>query len=250
MTSRQGAGRVRRTPFALLCHTAPEAPRVSSSPSANSSCGTGLGYVQIEQYASLKKKLKFLDPSYRRWVSLPEDTEVVSYTPSQSSAAEAAQKSAEWPMRSCLKRSHHVCRGEEDAPPTPRSTASGCSDSTRASSSDNRRVHFSDGALPGVEANTSSDSSPSAVAECIYIDRNICGFSLYEYAPQVPAFRDFASSRFALDFLIELDKLTRQNLKQHAERMADEKYLAGYRAEEKELDDALEKAGVKPEMLA
>merc|ERR1711912_137266 len=123
------------------------------------------------------------------------------------------------------------------------------SDSTRASSSDSRRVHFSDGALPGVEGNASSDSLPSSIAEWIYIDRNICGFSLYEYAPQVPAFSDFASSHLALEFLIEMDKLVRLNLSQHAERMADENYRTRYLSEEKELDNALKLAGVKPEML-
>jgi len=250
MTSRQGAGRVRRTSFAMLCHAAPEPPRGLSSPSANSSCSDGLGYVQIEKYTSVKKRLKFVDPSYRRWVSLPEDTEVVSYPRLQNIAEEATQKSTEWPLRSCLKHIHHVCEGDEDAPPTPRSTASGCSDSTRASSSDSRRVHFSDGCLPGVEGNASSDSLPSSIAEWIYIDRNICGFSLYEYAPQVPAFSDFASSQLALEFLIEMDKLVRLNLSQHAECMADENYRTRYLSEEKELDNALKLSGVKPEMLA
>lgn len=225
--------------------------RDSSCQSAAASCEGKVGYLQVEQYAALKKRLRFVDSSLRRWVTLPKDTHVVSYPSSHSAAAGTqSQKPSGQPLRSCLKQRQHECKGEDDAPPTPRSTASGCSDSTRASSSDTRRVHFRDGGLPGIEVDASLVGSVRSIDEWIYIDRDICGFSLYEYAPHVSAFKDFASSQFARAFLAEMGKLETMNLMQHAERMTDERYLARYMSEEKELDDALKLAGVKQDMLA
>lgn len=239
MTSSARQGLAKRKPYAML----------SYSPSS-SSCTSEVGYLQIDNYAALKKKLKFVDSSHARWVTLPKGTDVVSYPRSHNSATGAqTQKATQQPLRSCLKQKQHVSK-DEDASSTPRSTSSGCTDSTHASSSDIRHVHFCDGGVPGIEDNAPSARSLSSTDEWIYIDRDICGFSLYEYAPYAPAFRDFASSRFAWAFLTEMDTVETLSLVQHAENMTNKSYLARYMSEEKALNEALKLAGVKKEVLA
>jgi len=55
-----------------------------------------------------------------------------------------------------------------------------------------------------------------SLAEWIFIDRDICGFSLHEYAPDDADVKDFASSPYARTFIEELAEAEFQNsYKQH-----------------------------------
>merc|ERR1719253_1192501 len=85
--------------------------------------------------------------------------------------------------------------------------------STAASSSDDRCVHFRDGLLPGCLQGSSlhdedmldiAEEFTSPLADWIFIDRDICGFSLHEYSPNDTEMQDFASSPYARMFLQEL----------------------------------------------
>merc|ERR1712232_1075841 len=64
---------------------------------------------------------------------------------------------------------------------TPRSVTS---ESTVASVSDRRRVHFADGVLPGCRERMCRRAD-TLLAEWFYIDRDICGVSLFKFRDQV-----------------------------------------------------------------
>merc|ERR1712046_111351 len=138
------------------------------------------GYLQIDGYAAKQKlKSKGFIPGPKQWIPLPEGAQVHT-SRCWNRMDDMPKKLVAEPRRSCLRW------GNDDAEcgGSPRSLLSGSSTSTAASTSDRQRVSFSDGTLPGSE--TSCDSAKAmrsnpSLDEWIYIDRDICGFSLYEY---------------------------------------------------------------------
>jgi len=88
-------------------------------------------------------------------------------------------------------------------------------DMPKGSESDLRRVRFCD------EVNVS-------LSEWIYVDRDICGFSIYEYAPNDEEFKDFASTCYGQLFSQEYP----QDYPQYVPDMND-------KIDELELDNAL-----------
>jgi len=198
------------------------------------------GYLQIDNYAKkhMQKTTTGVQPGPKRWVALPSGVRVESYPPSCSNTTIDVQsdKLMAQPLRSCLQHRHHHRKDAGEVCDTPRSTLS---NSTSASSSANRRVHFCNGLLPGSESHDCLNTRH----DWIYIDRDICGFSLYEYAPDVPSHKDFASSQFAREFLMELECLASCNQLEQL-LVATETDLARYCQEEKDLDQELRRAGV------
>lgn len=122
--------------------------------------------------------------------------------------------------------------------------------STVATSSDLRRVHFRDGLLPDCCEDSDLDEVPSEhelsapLAEWIFIDRETCGFSLHEYAPDDAEVKDFASSPYARMFNEELARV--ELLNEHEQQMtaACTENKEVNRHEERQLDKALILAGV------
>jgi len=210
-------------------------------------CGCSkYGYVQIDDFAKkmiLKKKTRTA-PGPKYWVGLPGGTRVQSYpSPFNGATAEVTCSKLTTPPRCSSLSAAVIC--------TPRSADS--DDSTVASDSDRRRVHFSDGFVVGGNS-TSDDVDPAengqaALSEVVYIDRDICGFSLYEYAPDDDEFKEFASSRFARMFLQELHLLESYCQRRQQHMLACEMNRERHQEEERELDIALLQAGVKEKAL-
>lgn len=164
------------------------------------------GYLQIDKFG--KKQ-----PGPKYWVPLPRDIRVERYLRPWIPGEKTVQ-----PLRSCLRQRQHSCKAEAEVCCSPRSTLSESSDSTdstRATAGANR-VHFCDGTVPGAEPLLPPAKSLHSYAEWVYVDRDACGFSLYQYAPEVPSYKDFASSQFACEFLQELKKLEECN---HGEQL-------------------------------
>jgi len=92
-------------------------------------------------------------------------------------------------------------------------------------------------------ASTHELSAP--LAEWIFIDRDICGFSLHEYAPDDAGVQDFASSPYARMFLEELARVEFLNSyeQQHGIFRCKQSEQV-HRCEERQLDKALLLAGV------
>lgn len=139
---------------------------------------------------------------------------------------------------------------------TPRSTLSETSQSTVDSANDHRRVHFCDGVDSSCDASISRcDSAKSLVnvgtplVEWIYIDRDICGFSLCEYAPSDPNFKDFASSDYGRNFLSELTNVEMEAYGEQGKRASCIASSTVYYQEESLLNEALAMAGVKPHFV-
>jgi len=61
--------------------------------------------------------------------------------------------------------------------------------------------------LCGQESPLSQAHYRSEWSEWIYIDRDICGISLHEYAPNDPSCGDFVSSSFGRLFCADLQRL-------------------------------------------
>jgi len=116
---------------------------------------------------------------------------------------------------------------------------SGSCDSTTASTKENHHAHFCDGfdTLEFNVGNLIADTN-APLAEWIYIDRDICGFSLFEYSPNNAYFKDFASSDYGRQFVKELKQ-----------RCGTDMSSEEYKQEEQQLDEALMLAGVKPCLL-
>lgn len=113
-------------------------------------------------------------------------------------------------------------------------------DSTVASSSELRHVRFQDGLLPGQDE---PHEQKTALAEWIFIDRDICGLSLHEYDPE-SEIRDFASSPYGYMFIEDLEDVVSLNsLQQHMTAQCSEKNEDS-RREERTIDKALLMAGV------
>lgn len=174
------------------------------------------GYLQIDDYRSCKRSGAEL---VKRWVRLPKGTPVETYARHPSSHASHQHPKL---LSSCSDL------GRENT------------SSTAASSSDTRRVRFRDGDVPGCEG---EPAVWRPVADWIFIDRDICGISLYEYDPE-SAIRDFASSPYGCDFLHALEITVAENAFDEAAAARCTESEATYRREEKQLDKALFSAGV------
>lgn len=147
------------------------------------------GYVQIDDYAKKlsKKSTTGIAPGPKRWVLLSSGVRVHSYP--LPFADTTTTKLTAQSVRSCLRQPQQSCQDNADVFATPRSSAaSNGSDLMSASSGEYRCVRFSDGLVPGAQDDSSAMGTLISEDEWIYIDRDICGFSLYEYAPHVPGF--------------------------------------------------------------
>jgi hypothetical protein len=212
-------------------------------------------YIQIDNYAQkMRRRPQGMSLGPKRRVELPRGAQVRSYPSSFNdfmSVAEASHSGGQ-PRRSCLSKS----------PSAEKDTDCECllelwrenSDSTVASASDHRHVHFQDGIASGCDAPRHNstvlvDSAGAALADVIYVDRDICGFSLYEYLPHDAEYSEFASSRFARMFLMELDDLERFSRREQIRLARNEISRQMYEQEEQELDEALKLAGVGAEWL-
>lgn len=178
------------------------------------------GYEQIEGYLR-KCQGKRVKP--KRWINLPTSIEVHTF-PS------------------------NIIREPESKGCGMRTVSSISSISTLASASEFKCVRFSDGVEPGSDAK-SADKANAALAEWIYIDRDICGCSLYQYAPKDPKKRAYASSEYGRLFLENSANLESCSKREHEELMACEMRSERYSQEESDLDDALMAAGVKETLL-
>lgn len=212
------------------------------------------GYWQIDGFAAKQKKRKTgLLPGPKRWVPLPKGLKVHTFPSSSGNAVAQPRNFGAKPLRSCLSKARWTCKGGVDED-SPRSTQSGNSESTAASSTDSRRVHFCDGLAPGSPAawceTAAFKSSGRLLAEWIYIDRDICGFSVHEYAPGDSYYWQFASSDHARQFLEELALVEYQNQFEQCTRMACKESRERYQQEEEDLDWSLAYAGVKASYLS
>jgi len=210
------------------------------------------GYLQVDDYRSY---FRCAGPKVKRWVPLPRGTLVQTY-PSSSNDSSFEVPQCRIASKECHPSSSpnfslevQQCR---TASKSLRSysfesecTASTSTSSTVASVRDTRQVHFRDGLLPGCEdAPNSEHGLEASLADCIFIDRDICGFSLHEYDPESSSVADFAASPYAYMFLEELEVLASLNsLKEHMAAQCIERY-ENYRHEERQLDKALLLAGV------
>jgi len=244
-------GRVRKglfiLDFAVLLFQsrAAMAPRVAAfqfaGPEVNDDA-VEYGYWQIDDYVSQKKK--GVTPGAKHWVPLPRGTHVHSYT---GCVFEAQQRQvAPHALRSCLRHAQFSVKVDMDACETMSTT------STVASSSDDRRVHFRDGLLPGCLQGSSlhdedmmdiPEEFTAPLADWIFVDRDICGFSLHEYAPNDIEIQDFASSPYACMFLQELAAAEFANSYDQQLVTANTALEQQYRHEERHLDKALFLAG-------
>jgi hypothetical protein len=194
----------------------PEAESPVSSSQENMQETSEYGYVQIDEYAFKHRQSKRgITPGPKRWVPLPPNVQVHGHACSRSACS------------------------------TPRSTFSESSLSTVATVEDllvaERHVHFCDGARAGSDA-AAEVGMGEPLAEWIYVDRDICGFSLYEYDPLHN--KEFASSPFAREFLEELCNVESVNDYNQRKMAACERRSEEHTREEDKIDQALMAAGV------
>lgn len=213
-------------------------------------------YLQITDYRSQRKRNDGPLKPLARWVPLPMEVCIHGVSVDDVVCTSQRETRAE-PLRSCIrqllscKRSTSV---EDEHIMENWDTES--SVSTVATSSERRRVKFPDGLSPGcweeIEDDLSEDPanaqweshSSAALAEWIFIDRDICGYSLYEYAPDDDEMKEFASSPFANMFIKELENIEFVNMYNQQTMMQCEEYASAHRQEERQLDKALLLAGV------
>lgn len=211
------------------------------------------GYLQIDHYRSHFKaegkcQNTSIEPMTKRWVALPRGTRVHSY-PCISSNSFLDGKVATKPLHAhMMKRIEEACSEAVELGLDFSDTKS--TTSTVASSNDFRRVHFCDGVLPGswedsdLNGMASTHELSEPLAEWIFIDRDICGFSLHEYAPDDAEVGDFASSPYALMFLQELEIVENLNSYEQWIAATRKEIKELYQHEERQLDKALLLAGV------
>jgi hypothetical protein len=213
------------------------------------------GYWQINHYRPQRCTKSGVEPRVKQWVSIPRGAHVHSYIcPSNDSTPDAQQmKIALQPLQSCLRRTHaDGCAKAKvfELGLDSWETNSNATTSTLASSNDTRRVHFSDGLLPDSWEESALDEIPdehglsAPLAEWIFIDRDICGYSLHEYAPDDVEIQEFASSPYAYMFLNELADVEFWNSHEQQAMNACSETKEGYRREERQLDMKLLLAGV------
>jgi len=228
-------------------HTCIADPSVMTSPTEKAT-STEYGYEQIINYA---KKQKGKSVAQKHWVDLPRGIEVVTFPRAQ---ALSTVESSEFPSKEALKGLPYL--NIEDGMMLRLSSnsmmprvSSNSSVSTMASDSDNKCVRFSDGFE--VEGSTSNldGKNVAPLAEWIYIDRDICGCSLYQYDPTNVRKRAYASSDYGRLFLEELLALEAQIKLEREEATARSLLGLTHDEEESMLDEALKQAGVKELVL-
>jgi len=186
------------------------------------------GYMQIDDYRSYK--MCDVRPKKKRWVPLAQGTHVETYHNSSSKQ-----------NRDVSQRSYSFDRE--------------ATTSTMASSKDLCQVHFRDGTLPGcqeeqiVGVDSSMHELKTSVADWIFIDRDICGFSLHEYDPESQYDPDsvtggFASSPYGQTFREELDDIVNMNLFRQQMTALCAEPSESCTHEERQVDKALLLAGV------
>jgi hypothetical protein len=198
------------------------------------------GYLQIDSYAKKKHIEKELGTKAGpiRWVEVPSTMQVRGFLEAGDSYGKSNLSSTNEKLPKSLCKSNRL------------STYSTGSLSTAASESEEKgRVRFSDGSTPCTDVQHCTDLEVDRLAEWIYIDRDMCGFSLYEYMPDHADFGEFASSKYGKDFAEEYKNLSRCNRRQQKELMTCAAYKEAYAQQESELDEKLSRAGVDEQWL-
>lgn len=212
------------------------------------------GYLQIDNYAHKQKRRRSggTEIGPKRWIPLSEDVKVHgAMLPLRKESDDVETREvATKPVRSCLKPALQLDRNEatkvDDGSSSPRSAMSTCSSlSTVASESDRRSVHFCDRVA-------GPDASRPALAEWIFVDRDICGFSLYNHHREsfLFGFEYFASSPYGRSFQQELvDLHARQDMQARSNRSwynsANNMCTEKCNKQDQEFDDVLRLAGVE-----
>lgn len=228
------------------------------------------GYLQIADYRSRRRLSDAgIKPLTTRWVPLPKGAFVHGYS-EDSVAVYTSQSGVKTePLRSCIRQPSPCKQGaatEGDLISNAEAAEhweSESSSSTVASSSECRRVQFPDGFSPGcweydgvkhdlpeeLETRCQESHENVALAEFVFIDRDICGYSLFQYAPDDYETKDFASSPLAKTFLREMDNLEFKNMYNQQGMRACEERAAAHRQEERQLDKVLLLAGVHVNLI-
>lgn len=208
------------------------------------------GYLQIKEYRRKRRAIgSMVTRSHqKRWLPLPKHIQVHGHSPAPN--VENPTGLATRPLRPCLRGV--LQSGVPDA--TLRDDCcklrSSSSVSTIASSSDQSRVHFCDGLAPGcdtLDAVLLAEKLRAPLAEWIFIDRDACGCSLYEYDPKevhLYEYEYFHSSPYGRMFMAELSHL---HATQATAAFKTRNEL--YDREEQQLDNALRLAGVDELLL-
>jgi hypothetical protein len=185
------------------------------------------GYLQINEFAlkDRKSKVSKAKPGPKQWVSLPSGTKVVKYPCTDPDSNDSPRS--------------NVSERSKDTASTTASVDSVFS--LPSFQGDTRRVRFVDGSSPACD---DEESSNAKLADWIYIDRDICGVSLYSYCPNNAEYADFASSPFAYSFTKDLTELVSHCRSEQREARTNRDYLQTYYDEEIALHKALSLAGV------
>jgi len=204
---------------------------------------TEYGYLQVDNFRSKWSHLKEnLPEDAFHWVSLPEGIVVHSYpkdasSPSCDVVPVSCMKKFQQP--DCSRTIKQLCEDtactEEMCIYQSPGDINTCNTTMQTSCTSlpikrMRQVRFCDGICKG-----------SDIAQWIYIDRDICGVSLFEYAPEYEEVlgprRRFASSHYGQAFCADLKALESECQQASCNNKADE--------EEKLLDKALELAKLR-----
>jgi len=223
-------------------HTCIADPSVMTPPTEKAT-STEYGYEQIINYAK-KQKGKSVAPKH--WVDLPRGTEVVTFPRAQ---ALSTVDSSEFPSKEALKGLPYINSEAGMMLSMMPRVSSNSSVSTMASDSDNKCIRFSDGFEVGGSTSNLDGKKVAPLAEWIYIDRDICGCSLYQYDPKDARKKAYASSDHGRLFLEELSALEAQIKLEREEAIACSLLGLTHDEEESVLDEALKQAGVKELVL-
>jgi hypothetical protein len=228
------------------------------------------GYLQIADYRSQRRLSDAtIKPLTTRWVPLPMGAFVHGYSEDSVAVYMSHSEVKTEPLRSCIRQPLRCKQGaatEGDLISNAQDTENWdveSSSSTVASSSECRRVQFPDGLSPGcweydgvkhdlpeeLEAECQESHENGTLAEWVFIDRDICGYSLFKYAPDDYETKDFASSPLAKTFLREMDNIEFKNMYNQQDMMQCEERLAAHRQEERQLDKVLLLAGVHVNLI-
>jgi hypothetical protein len=227
---------------------------------------TEYGYLQVDNFRSKWSHLKeALPEDAKHWVALPEGIVVHSYPKDASSPfcdvvpvscmkkpqqPSCSRTIKQLPDKQCEDAACteemciHQSLGDTNTCKTTMKTS--C---TSLPNNTMRQVRFCDGICKGSDIVPALSSScpgkqeqESELAQWIYIDRDICGFSLENYAPDDVEYRDFASSHYGQAFCADLKAL--ESVCQQAS--CNNTAVKGvHDKEEKLLDKALESAKLR-----
>jgi len=206
------------------------------------------GYLQVENYRpkQRRRKTRGIELGPKRWISLPRDVKVHSFPLATEQEDEASSKERV-PLPSCLKQDVQG-PGDKCCSDLSLSLSRSSSMSTTASVSDHRHVHFRDGleiACDMPDRRNLPHDMGTSLAEWIFVDRDICGVSLYMYDSSEAHLCDydyFTSSPFGRSFKEELASL-------HALQSDSASDMGLYDQEEQDLDRSLRQAGVDKLLL-